>query len=65
MLDNNITLILVALVAACAPTIAAIAAVIQAMKTHKAVNSRMDELLSLAKTSSKAEGVLEEKERSL
>jgi hypothetical protein len=42
-------------------TIAAIAAFIQALKTHKSVNSRMDELLKAARAEARAEAAIAEK----
>lgn len=49
-------------IVAVAPTIAALAALWQAVKTHNAVNSRMDELLKLAKAESAAAATLAEKD---
>lgn len=54
--------LLTAGVAALPATIAAVAALVQATKTHKAVNSRMTELLELTRRASRAEGTLEEKD---
>lgn len=49
------------ILAAIPATIAAIAAWFQARATHKAVNSRMDELLALAKKEATAQATLDEK----
>lgn len=49
------------ILAALPATIAAVAAWIQARDTHKAVNSRMDELLALAKKEASAQATLDEK----
>ncbi len=53
--------IIIACVTAVPPTLVALAAFIQAMKTHKAVNSRMDELLNVARQAAHSQGTLEEK----
>jgi hypothetical protein len=42
-------------------TIASIASLIQAMKTHSVVNHKMDEMLRLARAEGAAQGKLDEK----
>lgn len=51
----------VALFAATPPTLVAVAALVQAIRTHKAVNSRMDELLALTRKQATEEATLAEK----
>lgn len=53
--------VIIASIAAVPPTIAACAAFIQAWKTHKSVNSRMDELLKAATEAATAEATVAEK----
>lgn len=55
MLDK--TLIWVAIITSIPPTLVGILGYLQGRKTHKMVNSRMDELLKSSKAESKAEGV--------
>lgn len=57
----NGEVIIAAIIGAAPPTAVAWLAYRQAKFTHKAVNSRLTELLELTRTSSKAEGVLEQK----
>lgn len=57
----NWDLIIPAFLIAVPPTIAAIAGLIQAAKTHKAVNSRMTELLELTRRQAGDEATLAEK----
>jgi hypothetical protein len=52
----------IALIVAIPPTLVALGGLVQAIRTHGLVNSRMTELLDLTRKSSKAEGVQEEKE---
>lgn len=54
---NNKTLIIIALITAFPPTLVGILGYLQGRKTHKMVNSRMDELLKSSNAESKAEGV--------
>lgn len=42
-------------------TLVAVATLIQSIRTHRVVNSRMTEMIGVTKTASKAEGVVEEK----
>jgi signal transduction histidine kinase len=51
----------IALIAAVPGTLVGTASLVQSIRNHRLVNSRMTELLELTKTSSKAEGVLEQK----
>jgi len=60
-MDKTLADVLLALIAAIPPTLVALAAFIQAKKTHLAVNSRMTELLTLTRESSEAKGVVREK----
>jgi hypothetical protein len=70
---NNLTTVLLALIAIIPSTLAAVLAYLasqrsaealkQGKETHLLVNSRMTELLAITKTSAKAEGVLEEKSK--
>ena len=53
--------IILAIITGLPATLVAAATLIQSIRTHKAVNSRMTEMIDLTKTSSKAEGVVEEK----
>ncbi len=60
--------VLTAIIVAIPPTLVALVAAIKSFrngaaveKVHIAINSRMDEMLKLTRTSSHAEGVLEEK----
>jgi len=55
--------ILIGLISAVPPTIAALAALRKANETHHAVNSRMDELLETVRRESRAAGVKEGEDR--
>jgi cytochrome c-type biogenesis protein CcmH/NrfF len=57
MSDTVITALLVAIPA----TLVAIGTLIQTIRTHRAVNSRMEELLALTREASRAEGKIEER----
>lgn len=58
-IDWNI--VIAALIAGMPATITAFAALIQAWKTHKSVNSRMDEMLRLNRDEATASATLTEK----
>ena len=53
----------IALIMSIPPTVAATAALIATMRTHSAVDGRMDELLKLVKTSAFAAGVKSETDK--
>lgn len=53
--------VIIAGIAAVPPTLMASAALWQAIKTHKSVNSRMDELLKAATEAARAEATIAEK----
>ena len=59
-MDGNLTLIIIAAIAAIAPTILGIATLVQGIKTHATFNSKMDKLLKLTADSSYAEGKKDE-----
>lgn len=58
----NMDTILLAAIAGLPATIAAIAALVQAAKTHKAVNSRMTELLEITRQAATDKATLAEKD---
>lgn len=60
MIDWQI--VIVAAIAATPGTIAGIAAVVVSLRTHKAVNSRMDTLLKLATDKATAEATIAEQD---
>lgn len=55
--DN--TLLIASIFGFLLPTLMALLALMKTQETHVAVNSRMDELLKITRTASRAEGVLE------
>jgi hypothetical protein len=64
MTDETVRLIVIALIASVPPTLAAVAAVIVALRgnakladVHLQINSRMDELLRVSNKAARAEGV--------
>jgi len=57
------TTIITALIGGLPATIAAVAALIQTVRTHRQINSRMTELLETKELAAHAEGVKDEKER--
>jgi len=59
-IDWNI--VIAALIASLPATITAFAALVQAWKTHKSVNSRMDEMLKLTRDEAAATATVVEKE---
>ncbi len=61
-IDNNLTLIILAAIAAIAPTILGIATLIQGIRTHRTFNSKMDKMLELTAKSSFAEGAKYQKD---
>ena len=61
--EINWTTVIVAGLAALPATLVGIAALMQSIKTHKAVNSRLTQLLELTETAARAEGTRVEKER--
>lgn len=54
--------VIIAGIAALPPTVVAAAAFVQALKTHKSVNSRMTELLEATKAQATAEATVAEQE---
>lgn len=54
--------VLIGLMAATPPTILATAALVQTLKTHKIINSRMDEMLRRVEVASFAAGQKSEKD---
>lgn len=58
----NWTIIIAAIIATTPPTILAIASLKKSYQTHELVNSRMTELLAIAKKESAATATLKEKE---
>ena len=60
MIDGWV-LITVAIITAVAPTVAAIGAWRVAKRTHREINSRMTELLRIARAESYAKGVADQK----
>jgi hypothetical protein len=61
--DINWTTVIVAALASLPATLAALATLRQGVKTHKAVNSRLTQLLALTEKAALAEGSRAEKER--
>jgi len=66
MSDETVRLVVVAMIAAIPPTLAALAALIVALKgsqkltqLHLQINSRMDQLLEVSTSAARAEGRLE------
>ena len=55
--------IIIGVIAALPPSLVGVAALLQAIKAHNAVNSKMDALLELTRKSAFAEGQKEEKEK--
>ena len=62
-MNIDLTIVLSAFVAALPATIAAIAALIQAVRTHKEVNSRMTQMLEMNKVEAAATAVVGEKQK--
>lgn len=55
--------IIIAAITSVPPTLVAAAAYLQASRTHKAVNSRMTELLEITKAAASSSATLAEKDR--
>jgi len=55
------SVVILAFLAAIPPSLVALAALVQAIRTHKAVNSRMTELLEVTKRAAAGDAVAEER----